>query len=187
MSHPLCMMVGMCIMCEGADRDDVLFGLDATVARCGWACQAVEGHDPPDLDWVYTIGLAGGFDHPEFVVLGDIPSGALLLNELGSMVRGGRRFGPGDRVRSASGDVTLGAVHPDHIANGLIAMWVDYYGSLGPPFPEPAVLQVRRRDPACCVDHQDTLPLLSDPKAELVRLTAPGPNRAERRARQRRR
>jgi len=178
-------MVGMCIMCEGNDRDDVLFHLDAAIDRFGWVCQAVEGHDPPDLDWVYTVGLAGGFDHPELVALGDIPSGAEVLNELGALVRSGRRLAAGERIRTSSGVVTLGRVHPDHLTGGLVAVWVDYYGSLGPPFPEPEVLQVIRPDPSCCAEHRFTLPLLSDPKAELVRTLPPGPNRAERRAQQR--
>jgi hypothetical protein len=133
-------MVGMCLMCEGNDRDDVLFHLDARIARFGWVCQAVTGHRPPALDWVYTIGLAGGFQHPELVVLGDVESGSRALNELGEKIRSGRRFTAGDRIRLSSGGVTLGRVHPDHVAGGLVAMWADYYGSIGPPFPEPDVL-----------------------------------------------
>ena len=59
----------MCIMCDGASRDEVLFSLHGRVQRNGWALQIVASTGPPGLGWVYTIGLAA-FDHPELVVVG---------------------------------------------------------------------------------------------------------------------
>jgi len=180
-------MVRMCIMCEGASRDEALFDLHAAVTRHGWGLQAVEGHDPPDLDWVYSVGLAGGFGHPELVVMsGQVQQDARLLNELGEMVRSGRRFEVGDAVPLSGGLVGIGAVHPVHIANGLVAVWQEYYEALGPPVPALRALQVVLPDGGACHHHQVSVPLLVDPTAGLVGRPRAGPNRAERRARARR-
>jgi hypothetical protein len=177
----------MCIMCEGADRDEFLFDLHHRVFRHGWALQGVTGSGPPGLDWVYSVGLAGGFDHPELVVLGDVGTGGAVINQLGERVRDGQTFEAGDEVAVSVGDVGLVEVHPDHLTNGLIATWVDYYGSIGPPFPPVGLLQVVLPDAESCWHHQTAVPLLSDPSVSLDAPLAPRLNRAQRRAQGRRR
>ena len=69
MSHRLDTMVDMCIMCEGASRDEVLFDIHGAIELHGFFMQGVEP-DPPHPGWAYTIGLSDGFGHPEFVVVG---------------------------------------------------------------------------------------------------------------------
>ena len=95
------------MMCDGASRDEVMFDVHAKVLRHGWALQAVGGEDQR-ADWVYTVGLSSRLAHPELVIVGGLlDDSAPTLNELGELVRGGRRFEAGDLVdlsrdRSAS-------------------------------------------------------------------------------------
>ena len=71
-------------MCDGASPDEVLLATHAGVVRCGWAIQGVVGHDPHEVDWLYSVGLSEGFGHPELVVVGvKIPEPAQAVNELG--------------------------------------------------------------------------------------------------------
>jgi len=176
------------MMCDGADRDEVLFSIDSVIDRFGWSLQVVEGHDPPALDWVYSIGLVEGFGHPELVVTGvEIAAGALVLNELGSLVRDGLRLEPGTRVLLRDRDVEIGLVHPAHFDRGLMAIWQEYYGKIGPPMPTLEALQVVFSDASFCHQHEQSTPRLSDPNVRLEVQTPPLANRAERRRQARRR
>jgi hypothetical protein len=174
----------MCMMCNGASRDEVRFHLHGTISRHGWAIFGVGDHET--TGWLYTIGLVAGFNHPELVVVGQEPAlAAAVLNHLGERVRRGERFDVADRT--AVGDeseVGLRHVHPVQIELGLLNAWVDYYGALGPPYPEPQALQVVLSDGRYCHQHQQAQPLLDGPTDVLpIR----PPNRAARRALQRRR
>jgi hypothetical protein len=79
-----------------------------TIRRHGWALQGVFGDDEEDTPpYVYTVGLSG-FDHPELILFAtDQVVAARLLNELGELVRGGRRLAPLERVRVPAGEVHL--------------------------------------------------------------------------------
>lgn len=158
----------MCMMCDGASRDEALFDLHAKVLRHGWALQAVGGHDEPGVDRVYTVGLSSGFDHPELVYVGDLAIAAPLLNGLGELVRDGRRFEPGDEQPVAGGLVGIGAVHPRHLEGGLIAQGERYLSSIGVPSP-PRVLQVIPPETCCAACR--AVPRLSSPTAQPRRRT----------------
>jgi len=77
-----------------------------TIRRHGWALQAVLGDEeaPP---FVYTVGLSG-FAHPELILFATSQAtAATVLNDLGELVRSGRRLYAGEKVRLRSGDVHL--------------------------------------------------------------------------------
>lgn len=133
----------MCEMCKGASIDEVRFNLHGMIYRSGWAVVPVVA-ESLERSWAYTVGLAGGFDHPELAVVGLSPTDAgRLLNKLGELVRTGSRLMPGDVVTIVGrGDFLLAGVRPDHFAGGTFAAWVGYYGALGPPHPRPAALEV---------------------------------------------
>jgi hypothetical protein len=160
----------MCSICDGARHDDVLFDLHRDVTTHGWALQGVSGSPPHELDWVYSIGLVG-FEHPELIVAGAgmIELGAVVLHALGERIRGGSRFDAGDEVPFPPGPVTFGSVHPAHIERGLVASWVNYYGSLGGELPPVDFLQVILPERRCSCAFSHEAPLLSDPSARLDR------------------
>jgi len=129
----------MCSICDGTTYEEALEDLHECIDRYGWAVQGVEARRA----WAYTIGLAERFDHPELVLAG-VPWQASLpvLNALGTMVATGEVLEPG-RVPVLVGEVELavGAVHPVHLANGLIGMWDAHYEAY-PPSPRRSVVQV---------------------------------------------
>jgi hypothetical protein len=180
----------MCMICDGYDADDVLFYVHGKVASRGWAICPVGGPDD-ERSWVYTIGFAGGFDHPELVLVDtEVEFAAAVLNELGERLRDGERFDEAEGVTMRDGlEVQLVDVDFVHIDAGLLNLWFEYYGALGPPYPTPAptARQVLLPDECFCDEHKgeqarlDLLDPVLDPDP------APPPNRAARRAAERER
>jgi hypothetical protein len=77
-----------------------------TIRSHGWALQAVlgDGDSPP---FVYTFGLSG-FAHAELILFATSQATAgTVLNELGELVRAGRRLNAGEKVRLHCGEVHL--------------------------------------------------------------------------------
>src|SRR6476661_8442033 len=106
-----------------------------TIRRHGWALQAVLG-DEESPPFVYTVGLAG-FRHAELILFATTQAtAAVVLNELGELVRAGRRLEAGERVPLSCGAVYLlsfpESEHWLFAAN-------DLYRSVGGP-PVPALL-----------------------------------------------
>ncbi len=129
-------------MCDGFDLDELRFWIHGTIERHGWAIVAVGSPYDRDPPWAYTVGLSARYDHPEFVITGTLGCGA-LFNQLGAAVRAGERFLPGCSEVDVLGiRARIGSVHPDEWLSGRFAAWVDYYGALGPPHPEPSAVQV---------------------------------------------
>lgn len=88
------------------------------------------------------VGLSAVYDHPELVITGSVHCGD-VLNHLGDAVRRGESFVPGCSEFDVLGiRARIGSVHPDEWNSGRFAAWVDYYGALGPPRPEPSAVQV---------------------------------------------
>jgi hypothetical protein len=91
---------------------------DASIAQSvqeyGWHALAVEGEgDNPSF--IYTIGLAHTFGHPELVVLGLGPRvGHRLLADMVDDIKGGRAYEAGQRYGGvlAGVDVAVRSVHP---------------------------------------------------------------------------
>ena len=77
-----------------------------TIRRHGWALQAVlgDGGSPP---FVYTVGLSG-YGHAELILFATSQAtAASVLNELGELVRSGRRLAAGEKIHVRNGDVHL--------------------------------------------------------------------------------
>jgi hypothetical protein len=178
------MICGMCVICDGATPDEFLFDLHGKIERYGWTCVAVEaGHDNPS--WAYTIGLSDRFDHPELVMVGLPPPDAYwVLGQVARHVRDGAGVEVGERilVPRAGIDVLVGDVDPDQWELGTFNQWLNYYGALGPPYPEQRAVQLilpaGRRGPRPHLAQ----PLLSEPHDVLHERR---PDRGERRARRR--
>ena len=130
----------MCVICDGLSRDEAAFDLDFTIARHGWALSGVEPL-PPDLGWLYTIGLTA-FDHPELVMVSVSTRAGGVLNGLGERVRSGERFGAGDVVEFGGSRLSLGEVHPAQVEQGLMNVWFEHYQAPERPTPELRLLQV---------------------------------------------
>ena len=63
--------------------------------------------DEESPPFVYTVGLTG-FGHPELILFATSHNtAAVVLNELGEMVRAGRRFGACEQVTVSPGRVHL--------------------------------------------------------------------------------
>jgi hypothetical protein len=166
----------MCIMCDGASRDEARFSIHGKILRFGFSLMAVEG-SPARPGWVYTIGLAA-HGHPELVIV-DLPiqTSASVLNTLGERVLRGERFTIGEIVPlGRSGSVTLSEVDRVHLERGLMDSWIDYYDALG-EIPDLDVLQLVPSDDHYCGEHKGNQLRLDSP-ADSLRL---GGNRSARR------
>jgi hypothetical protein len=118
-------------------RDEHESWLRTTIRRYGWALQAVlaDEESPP---FVYTVGLTE-FGHPELILFATPQAtAAAVLNELGEMVRAGRRFAAADQVTVSPGRIhVLDLPRSDSWLFGAN----DLYRRPGEP-PVPALLVV---------------------------------------------
>jgi hypothetical protein len=108
-----------------------------TIRSYGWALQAVlaDEESPP---FVYTVGLCG-WAHPELILFATSQAtAAAVLNELGELVRAGRRLAAGDSVRLSCGEVQL-LEFPDS-EGWLLAANKLYRSEDGPPVPALLVM-----------------------------------------------
>jgi len=130
------------MMCEGASLDDVRFHIHGLIEGSGWAVIPVEGNTPY-RSWAYTVGLVQTFEHPELVVVGLDPLAAgRLLNSIGDAIRDGARLAAEEVILLGREHIHMAQVHACHFAAGTFAAWVDYYGALGPPRPDPQALEL---------------------------------------------
>jgi hypothetical protein len=128
------------MMCNGATFDEVLFHIHGLIERFGWTVVPVG--DRLSSTWAYTIGLVE-MDHPELTVKGMPPEMAgRLLNRLGDLILDGRKFRDGQEITVGTRRYRLASVPDRQLENGRFAIWVNYYGALGPPHPEPRFLEV---------------------------------------------
>jgi hypothetical protein len=140
MSYPGVKLQGMCMMCNGATFDEVLFELHGLIDRFGWAVLPVEHQ--LSSSWAYTIGLVE-VNHPELTVFGmDAERAGGLLNHLAVLIQEGRKFLDREEITVGTERFRLASVPFHHIQSEWFAFWVNYYGALGPPYPEPRFLEV---------------------------------------------
>jgi hypothetical protein len=112
--------------------------LRETIRRCGWALQAVLGDDEEGPPFAYTVGLSG-FDHPELVLFATSQAtAAAVLNDLGELVRGGRRLAAGETIALRNGRIHLLSFPAS--ADWLLAADQLYRRPGGPPVPALLVL-----------------------------------------------
>jgi hypothetical protein len=133
----------MCTRCEGASRDEELFGTHGMMARHGWQILYVE-HPLVSGTWAYSIGISAGFAHPELAVVGVEPrQAAALINGLGDLVRSGVDLTTDNVVLlEGGGHLHLSPVHPAHFETGTFAAWNEYYDALGGPMPTEWALEI---------------------------------------------
>ncbi len=170
----------MCIICDGGSRYDIRSKVQNDIDQRGWSIVAVEDARQP---WAYTVGLAE-LDQPELVVVGLPASQAgSTLNHLGEQLKGGVDLTLGvPQSCPLSSELTLVAVHPRQLKSGLMSAWFDHYSKSGSGPPPLRALQVCYPPCPCGQAHP--------PAVRLDVLTpvfdSPRPNRATRRAAQRR-
>lgn len=173
----------MCMMCDGASLDEVRFHVHGGVIQRGWSVMSVE-EDDTSIGWAYTIGLAE-LHHPELVVVGNDPGfSRSLLDYLGEAVRESAAFAAGAQaVVADTFAVSFVEVHEEQYEKELLAMWFDYYESLGTLPPVLEVLQVVVPERPYCQErnHRRHQPLLNTPEDVLKKER---PNRATRRTHQ---
>lgn len=108
-----------------------------TIRSYGWALQAVlaDEESPP---FVYTVGLSG-WAHPELILFATSQAtAAAVLNQLGELVRAGRRLAAGDAVRLSCGEVQL--LELPKSDGWLLAANKLYRSEDGPPVPALLVM-----------------------------------------------
>jgi hypothetical protein len=127
-------------MCNGGTLDELLFDIHGLIARFG--CAVIPVGDRSPSTWAYTIGLVE-VNHAELTVNRMPPEAAgRLLNHLGVLIRSGRKFVDGEEITVGTGRYRFASVPDRQLLNGRFAIWVNYYGALGPPHPEPRFLEV---------------------------------------------
>jgi hypothetical protein len=133
----------MCMLCDGASQDEVLFHIHGVIHRYGWFIQYVQ-HKRVSRSWAYTIGMASGFDHPELVIAGvDMETASRVVNQAGEMVERGARLTAGTSIWVPRlGAIRVSAVHRDHFDRGVFAVWDEYHHALGPPYPPMGALEL---------------------------------------------
>lgn len=128
------------MMCNGATLDEFLFHIHGLIDRFGWAVVPVG--DGSSRAWAYTIGLVE-VNHPELVVMGMPRERAgTLLNCLATLIRDGSEFLDGEQVAVGTEHYRIAPVPDRHFENDTFAMWINYYGALGPPHPKLRALEV---------------------------------------------
>jgi len=170
----------MCVMCNGATREEVFRDLHAQMVDRGFAIVPV-GTRIENKGWAHTIGLIESKDHPELVVAGyPLVRAVGILGELSVAVMAGDRLDiPGDRLVLRCTQIGARPVHETHLQGGLIASWHSYYKSVGRYDLVPQALQIVLPDERHCFEHQTTQPRLD----ESHRVSFDGLNRQQRRAR----
>lgn len=177
----------MCVMCDGGDLDDLLFGIDWLVHRDGYALMPVMSDEAGG--WAYTIGLAAR-GHSELVVAGiALCCASEVLAGLASRVLGGESLDESEVFPCGDGLTgRLVDVHAAQVRRGLVNVWLEYYAGVGSPAPSLRVRQVVLSGPALGEGRGGAQPRLDRP-ADALGLARPTPTdrrAAQRRARRRR-
>ncbi len=134
----------MCMMCDGASRDEQRSLIRDKIQQVGWVVTGVE-HRSARPGWLYTVGLVDGFGHPELVVAGRPTAEAYpLLNRLALAVKEGTRLDRCDAVQLDGVRFGVVAVHPAQIDHGLLAVWFEQYDVAQAPVPHALQVLVPR-------------------------------------------
>jgi len=141
----------MCERCHDPEDAALNRWFDTTIERYGWAITGVEADDET-VPWLYTMGLADGFDHPELIVVGmRYEAAKRLLNELGDRIRNGLRITTSSVPEVGDHLFTVGPVDPEQFDLETFAIWWDYYERHRRTFVPRAALQLF--PPACLVSY----------------------------------
>jgi hypothetical protein len=116
-------------MCEGASQEEMFAEDAAIIEEHGYLVTGVGAADPPH--WAYTVGLLDRTGHPELIVAGPhFRIAASIINHVGRQILAGARFGVGDTIRVAEGEVfeceatlRVGALDPIQYRLDTFNMW----------------------------------------------------------------
>jgi hypothetical protein len=146
MSHPV---IKIPSMCDCPTDDDLFHSIDQQIDARRWKLIGVGfGEQPSPTPWMYTIGLAEGFGHPELCMVGACcwTCSGSLLRALAERVGAGERF---DRAMCAAVEDDLGVelvgfrpVQGSALVTSWFAAWHAYYRSKPYAPPPLEVLQV---------------------------------------------
>jgi len=144
MSHPLAIIGGMCNECPSPP--ELFASIDAAIDRGRWFLTGVGVGPPAQLKWLYTVGLAERFSHPELLVVGVCcaPCGGSILDAVAEEVAAGVRFEVPtmEPIELEGGLVHLRHVPPVCWESSWFAMWKAYYGTKPYSPPVADALQV---------------------------------------------
>ncbi|MEQ8719527.1 MAG: DUF4262 domain-containing protein [Acidimicrobiales bacterium] len=165
----------MCRICDGYSDEELTRELDLAIRVHGFTRVGVE--NPDGTGWTYTIGLAENCGQPDLVCIDVEPDFQQRLVQAiaATVVETGS---PPDARSLAQLDVELVQVHPRHLDGDLVNLWAERYRRRP---GEGDFLQVLPGSSHFCACHARAARRLDDPRP----VTTPGPNRAQRRARDR--
>lgn len=133
-------------MCTCPTPHDLFDSIDCAIDDGRWSITGVGAGPPGQLKWLYTVGLAERFSHPELLVVGVCcaPCGAGILNRLGERVAAGERFAMPSQIPI---DLDGGLVHVRHVPpacwdSDWFAVWKSYYATKAYDAPTAEAMQV---------------------------------------------
>ena len=135
-------------MCNCPSEEDVFRSIDRFIDENRWQHIAVgfESRDPLERRWVYSIGLAENFGHPELVLVGAwcAQCSRDAVSELGTRVAGGERFDipTVDPIKLLDGLAHVRPVRRACWDGDWFAMWRRYYASKSDGVPPMHAVQL---------------------------------------------
>jgi len=135
-------------MCNCPSPHDLFTSIDEAIDGGRWMISGVADGPPGQSKWLYTIGLAERFRHPELVVVGVCCASCFgwVLNDLGDRVSAGERL---DRataeplaVGTNGGLVHLRPVRAECWESDSFAVWHAYYRDKPCDAPPADAMQV---------------------------------------------
>jgi hypothetical protein len=124
-------MPGMCMICDGATRDEVQAETDERIDRFGFTMVGTTP-DPDHPSWLHTIGLIERHNHPEMCVLGEpADDGFRLLDTVSRAVLGGTRFSEGQTLEIAGTYWHVSDLDERVVGGEMMVQWRDHYHWMG--------------------------------------------------------
>jgi hypothetical protein len=166
----------MCLECDGYSYEEAMQALDLQIRVHGWALVQVAGDG---TSWCYTVGLVENFGHPELSMIDvALEYQRPVITELVDSVK---RLGMIAPWVVQSERLTCVEVHADHLNGDLFGRWI---GRHRRPLRAGEMLQIVLPPDFYCDCHALQIRRLDQP-GPLPGIPR-GPNRAERRRRNRR-
>jgi len=169
--------------CNEVDSVEELLDELADAIACDGFVVISVADDPP---WTHTIGLLDSADHPELIVAGaPLARAERLLDSMAKKALRGEHYHAGDTIDLGESLVArVGMVHPIHFELDAFALWQTLADLGAIHRHHPRAVQVLM-PPECRDGTRLPQPLLANPNARVG--SSPSTNRAQRRARERRR
>ena len=145
----------MCLICDGADPEDVLAGQLANIDRYAFTMVHVESEVP----WTYSIGLRWTLALPELVVVGwPAEAASHVIHLVVDAARSDPKIARcGGLLTVDKGEIRFGRVDPKNLAGEWFAAWPEVARAAGQGATSLRALQVR---PGCAADCREPHDLL---------------------------